>query len=272
MLSKDDLTNISYIISTSARATISSEIAHKWQILFWMISDLVQPFILATLWSAVTISGDLDYTSEQVISYYFISVVIYRITQDWSMNILSTSIASGDFSKYLMRPYSYIPEIIGVNFGLRAIRSLTLVPFIIVGYLIFGESLSYSNDPKLIILFLVAIPIGALINFILGNIVGSLTFYLKQISSTKAVFINISSILSGELIPYFVIPTSLFSYLQFQPFRYILSFPIEVISGSLTDDALKLGFSIAIIFLILLTLVFVIIYKNGLKRYDAEGI
>lgn len=127
---------------------ISSELTYRWQILLWVISDATQPLIFATLWSVVASTGDRDFTADQMVSYYFMVTIVGRLTQDWSIQFISNSIIKGEFSKYLVKPFSYMSEMLGMSMAIRTIRLLLILPFLLVGYYLFRDLISYELTPN----------------------------------------------------------------------------------------------------------------------------
>lgn len=251
---------------------ISSELTYRWQILLWVISDATQPLIFATLWSVVASTGDRDFTADQMVSYYFMVTIVGRLTQDWSIQFISNSIIKGEFSKYLVKPFSYMSEMLGMSMAIRTIRLLLILPFLLVGYYLFRDLISYELTPNSFTLFLFALLIGYIMNFILGNIFALVAFFSKQIYGLRALYINFVSILSGEYIPLKVLAVGAFFLFEMLPFRYVLSFPIEIISGDLTHDQIGRGFGIALFWLVALSFIYQFTYKMAIRRYEAEGI
>jgi len=60
--------------------------------------------------------------------------------------------------------------------------------------------------------------------------------------------------------------------LQLLPFRYTLSFPVEILTGRLGSYDLRFGFLIAGIWLIVLWFVYKLAFKFSIRKYEAEGI
>ncbi len=257
---------------TEFRLSLSSEFAYKWQVLVWIVSDAIQPVIFALLWSAVATSGTRDFTQADMISYYFMVLIVSRLTQDWSVQFISNSIIAGDFSKYLIRPFNYLSEMFGISLAIRTLRIILMLPLIIVGYFLFGRYLSYELIPSTIITFILAIGIGFVINFLLGNIFALLAFFIKQIVGLRALYVNVLSILSGEYIPLKVLAVGILFIFEVLPFRYVLSFPIEIISGDLSYSQIQRGFIISAIWIIVLSVLYKLVYKYAIMKYESEGI
>ncbi len=267
-----DLVQFASVAFVEFRLALSSEFAYKWQVLIWVISDTIQPIIFAVLWSAVAMTGTRDFTAGDMISYYFMVMIVSRLTQDWSIQFVSNSIIAGDFSKYLVRPFNYLSEMFGISLAVRTLRIVIMLPLIIVGNFLLKDHLNYVIDPNSLILFFFSLCIGFALNFVLGNIFALLAIFIKQIVGLRALYVNFLSILSGEYIPLKVLAVGTFFLFEVLPFRYTLSFPIEIISDDLSVSQVQRGFLISIIWLIVLIVLYNIVYKIAIKKYESEGI
>jgi ABC-2 type transport system permease protein len=238
----------------------------------WVISDTLQPIILAALWVAVANTGTRDFTVDSIVSYYFMVAIVSRFTQDYSVQFVSNSIIEGDFSKYLIRPFNYLAEMFGISLAIRTLRLILLIPLLVIGYFFLRDYLDYDLSIQTLFLFFLSIIIGYIISFFLGNIFALLAFFVKQIVGLRALYVNVISILSGEYIPYAVLPVGLFFLLEILPFRYVLSFPIEIISGTLYMDQIRKGFLISMVWVVILYIVYKLVFKYSIKKYESEGI
>jgi ABC-2 type transport system permease protein len=85
-------------------------------------------------------------------------------------------------------------------------------------------------------------------------------------------YFNIAALLSGEFIPLVILPFLAEYILKILPFRYTLSFPIEILIGRLTNYDIYTGFAIGMIWLVALYFIYKILYSISIRKYAAEGI
>lgn len=269
---KNELLHFLSIVKVEYKLSLASEFAYRWRVFVWVLSDAFQPILFALLWSAVAKTGGRGFTQGDMISYYFMVAIVSKFTQDWSIQFISNSIIDGDFSKYLIRPFNYLAEMLGISLAIRTLRVFLILPFLFIGYFLLNEQLKYSISLETGFLFFVAILIGFMINFILGNIFALLAFFVKQILGIRALYVNLVSILSGEYIPLTVLPTGLFFLLELLPFRYVLSFPIEIITSSIYPEDIVRGFFISVFWLFTLYFVYKGLFFISVRKYESEGI
>jgi ABC-2 type transport system permease protein len=55
------------------------------------------------------------------------------------------------------------------------------------------------------------------------------------------------------------------------PFRYMVGFPVEVLTGQLTGTDLWLGFGFQIGWLAVAVALFALVWRLGVKHYEAVG-
>ena len=156
----------------------------------------------------------------------------------------------------------------------NALRFVIFLPAFVFGVILASkfDILIFGFNPYHIFLALVAIVLGFGINFLLGNILTLVSFKIKETEGIKIFYYNIAAFLSGEYVPFLFLPFMLQFGLQLLPFRYTLSFPVEILTGRLGSYDLKLGFLIAAIWLIVLWFVYKLAFKLSIRKYEAEGI
>ena len=77
--------------------------------------------------------------------------------------------------------------------------------------------------------------------------------------------------LAGRLVPLALFPPALGPLLEAQPFRYTLSFPLEVVTGALDGPALLRGFGWQVAWLVLLIVAYRLVWRRGLRLYGSVG-
>lgn len=261
------------ILNREVSMYLSKEFSYRGQIFVWIIADFIKIVGLCFVWIAASRSTN-DISQSYVISYYLLLLLVSKLTTDFTPEYGLKNIASGVFSNYLLKPFSYLTEYLGINLASNVLRFLIFLPAFVFGVIIASkfDLLIFGCNPYHIFLALVAIVLGFLINFLLGNILTLISFKIKETDGIRIFYYNIAAFLSGEYVPFIFLPFVLQFGLQMLPFRYTLSFPVEILTGRLGSYDLKLGFLIASIWLIVLWLAYKLIFKLSIKKYEAEGI
>lgn len=265
--------NSKNILKRITKMFFAQEFMHKEQLVLWILADTVKILGLCFVWAAsvkMTQSVDQGY----VVSYYILMVLVGKLMQDITPENGVRQILNGKFSNSLLKPMSYLIEYLGSNIGSNIFRLLVSIPAFALGMYITTKLGLWVVDfnPYLIFLTLLAVVLGFFINFLLGNIFLLLAFYNKNMEGMRIFYYNITAFLSGEYVPFVVLPLTALFVVQILPFRYTLSFPIEILLGRMTNYDIGLGFVIGTIWLFALYMIYSVFFKISIKKYAAEGI
>lgn len=252
---------------------LKKESTYKGQIFVWIVADILKVIGLAFVWIAASKLTE-NISQSYVVSYYLLLVFVSKSTQDYIPEYGIRNIIDGTFSNNLIKPFNHLIEYLGINIATNILRIFIFLPAFIVGIVMAlkYDFLVVDVTPYKIFLMLIAIIIGFSINFLLGNILTLFSFKIKQMDGIRITYYNFSALLSGEYIPMIFLPLTGQFILQMLPFRYTLSFPVELIMGKLGSYDINMGFLISLIWLVLLYFIYKIGYKFAVKKYEAEGI
>ncbi|MDP1743502.1 MAG: ABC-2 family transporter protein, partial [Candidatus Amesbacteria bacterium] len=59
---------------------------------------------------------------------------------------------------------------------------------------------------------------------------------------------------------------------KFLPFRYMYSFPLEIILGKLAGKEIVFGFTVGIIWILILVIIYKTMWSKGTKAYTSAGV
>ncbi len=270
---KKKKSNIREIIKRHIHMYFNQEYMHKGQLVSWIIADIIKIAGLCFVWIAsAKITGSTD--QNYIVTYYILILVVGRLMTDITPQEGVKQVLSGKFSNLLLKPTNYLNGYIGNNLGFNIFRLIVSIPAFILGMIVATKLNLWVVDfnPYLIALSLLAIIMGFMINFFIGNIFLLIAFYNKNMEGMRIFFFNTASLLSGEYVPLVVLPFLAKYILEMLPFRYTLSFPIEILIGRMTNYDIYTGFIIGMIWLILLFFLYKILYSISIKKYAAEGI
>jgi ABC-2 type transport system permease protein len=77
--------------------------------------------------------------------------------------------------------------------------------------------------------------------------------------------------LGGRLIPLFLFPPLVRSLSNLLPFRYIISFPLEILSGQVSSLEIQQGFLLQVSITTILFGFTAILWHRGIIKYSAIG-
>jgi ABC-2 type transport system permease protein len=112
---------------------------------------------------------------------------------------------------------------------------------------------------------------AAAVSFLLDFLLGLTAFWIQDIDGLIQAKALVGSFLAGQVIPLAFFPSEFSAFLQFQPFRYTLSFPLEIVLGDLSKTQMILGFACQAGYCVLLWLAYRIVWSRGLRQYSSVG-
>lgn len=266
-------TNNNRILGRILSMYFSKELVYREQLLVWIIADIIKIVGLCFVWVASSSLND-NVSQAYVVSYYLLIMLVSKFTTDYTMEFGVRDIIQGRFSNLLIKPYNYLIEYLGTNIGGNILRVIIFVPGFVLGVYFANKYGLWIVDfnPYNIFLAMIAICIGFFLNFLLGSTIALIAIYIKEMDAIRTFYYNIASLLSGEFIPIVFLPMWGAFVLHILPFRYTLSFPVEIILGNLNHYELTTGFVTSVIWIGVMFLIYKLVYSISKKKYEAEGI
>ena len=159
----------------------------------------------------------------------------------------------------------------GNNLGEKIVKLPLLLPLVALVALFFWADLRLPNQPRDWLLFALALPLAATVAFLLDFVIGSLAFWMQDVSGLVRLKNLVGALLAGQLVPLALFPPEAAGFLEAQPFRYTLSFPLELLTGSLAPVAIVRGFAWQVGYCVGLWAFYRLLWRYGLRSYSAAG-
>lgn len=259
---------------TLLKANWQSTLEYRGDITVWTVNAFIQPAIGMAIWLSILNNGaKLDYSRSDLIIYFMAIMWINVITGAWGSYFIGEDIRTGNFSKYLIKPFSLLMDHASANMGEKLLKILITLIFTLVFFTFLISQFTLQTEITFlsILMFLVSLLLGVGIYFLLDNIMGLATFWVYDNDFLRKLSVVLKEIFCGSLIPVALLPGVLHILAIFLPYRYVLSFPAEVLLNRLTFGELLVGFGIQIFWFILIFTSFKFLYKQGIKSYQAFG-
>lgn len=260
------------ILKKEIAICFTKESIYKSQLLGWIIADFIKIITLIFVWIAVARVNEVV-AVEFVVTYYLFLMLVSKLTSDYTLENGARDMISGKFSNSLIKPFNYLVEYLGFDLGNNLLRFLLFIPVFIIGIIIvlhhnmFGYTFSLFN----FLLFIISIILGFIISFLLGNIISLVALKIKEMDGIRIFYYNISAMLSGEFIPIFFLSTIWQTVFKILPFRYTLSFPVEILIGDLDERLLMEGFVYSVSWILILLVIYKLAFNYFIKYYESEG-
>jgi ABC-2 type transport system permease protein len=251
------------------RANWQGILEYRAQIVIWMFIS-TSPLISLAVWLAVAADGPVGgYSSADFIAYYLLAIFVRHMNGSWVYHELEYQIREGLLSPKLLKPLNPIHDHLTTHLADRFFRlPLVLVPLVIVAWL---ANVRYDINPVSVALFLLALALSFGIIFVSSYCIGLLNFWITHAEAVSELWFAVRSLLGGIIAPIDLFPAPIPQISPYLPFRYTLSFPVEILLGRVTPDQMLLGFVVQAAWLALFLALCALLWRQGLRAYSAVG-
>lgn len=254
------------------KSELMSNFQYVFNILSGFIGYLVMMFIFLNLWQYIysdpneLING---YSMNQMIWYVIFAEVLYMSISGRKLSRkISNDVKSGNIAYNINKPYSYIGYIISNTMGSVAVKFVIYFILAILTGLIFLGVFPSINAIQFI-LILISSLFAIIINTVIIIIIGLISFFIEDSQPIYWIYSKIILIV-GTIFPIEYFPVSIQKFLKFTP-AYVTSYgPAKLFVDFNYNSFLNIIIA-QIIYLIIVYLLCLLIYKKGVKKLNVNG-
>lgn len=257
-------------IPTILRVSAAETLAYRVEFAVWMLTTTL-PLIMLGLWTSVAHEAPFaQFGSREFIAYYLGALVVRNLTGSWVVWQINDDVRRGSLNTKLLRPIHPFVVYASQHIASVPLRAIIALPFAVILLLTSARELLITDSPRLLIL--AASLAGAwLLTFFVLVAIGSLALYFDKSLAIFDVYLGIFAVLSGYLVPLALLPDWAQTLAGYAPFRYMLAFPVELLMGRFdTGEALRL-LGVQWLFVAAAITGALLIWRRGLRRYEAFG-
>lgn len=255
------------------KAHLSIILTYRGMIIIHAIRIILQPMVLASAWLSIEKTASNPYSNNDYLLYYLLVPVILNLTDSRIVFKFPMAVRDGTLNRELLKPF---PPLLGYaieSVANNLIQLLYLIPFTFAAAWFLSDRLTFAHLNILtLLLFVGAIIIGGLIRMLVSGCVSLIGFWLEDVTTLNLIVNGgVWALLGGMIVPVATFPENIRSIVELLPYRYMLSFPIEIFSGRLPSTEIIRGFAIVFFWIIVFAIIMRSIWKRGLKTYSAYG-
>ena len=240
-----------------------------------LISAAYPIFIQTFLWTAIFQASAQQvvygYTYRQMIAYTFLAGLVARIVRTGFEYEIMDDVKTGKFSRFLVQPVGYFQYRLCSFFGNKLpglSMLLGLLVVVLAGLSIFwGVSIQFAN----ILIFLVTIVLAIALNFLLFYSISAISFWIVEVGFLFEGIRIITILLSGGIFPLEVFGERFLQVVNLLPFKYTVSFPINVLNGKTVPADIVVGILVQCLWIIIFLAVSNLLWRVGSRRFVAVG-
>jgi len=244
---------------------------YRGDFLLLQIANVLSPLISLVVWQAALAAGaEIGVSTGFLTTYFLLVALVNMLTSSWTAWFLAESIRNGDLNKWLIRPASVHLDGFANNLGEKTIKLLLLAPLVVILVLVLPGGLTVSGTPVRWMMFAAAVLLAMAITYIFDIVRGSLAFWFEDVQGFNTAISIMTPVLSGAVVPLAMMPPEVAGITLWQPFRFMVSFPMEVLLDQV-PGGLGFGFAQQLGWLAVFGVAAVVVWRLGLRSYSAVG-
>jgi ABC-2 type transport system permease protein len=227
------------------------------------------------LWKAIysaapagTTMGGFDL--KDMVTYYFVFQIVFEIT--WCFidgHQIIPDIVQGSLTRYLLLPVSYTSYVATNYFGSmwlpRFLSAMVIFPPLMV---CFAGDISLHVSLASVVLGIISLALGCVFAYAYHMCVGLAAFWLENRPPFSDLLVMF---MGGMIIPIDLMPAWLQHVCAILPFQYRMYLPTKILMGKLTLAEAIPGLAMQALWVLILILIVKMLWRSGLKRYQAYG-
>jgi len=251
--------------------TLQEIFTYRLNMVMWRVRQIFVFLIPFFIWRAVLgQGGDIyGYSFATIMTYLFGTTVLRSLVMGSRTIDLGWMINSGSLTIPLMRPlnifsFFFIRDLADKLFNLTFM--FIEIPLIL---LIFKPPVFIQTNPLIVLYATVSILLAIIIYFFINVIFGSLAFWTRDIWAPRFLLMVIMEIATGAMFPLDMLPLFWQKLIFATPFPYLLFIPLKIYLG--TDPQFLSHILIALGWVFFLGVITKLVWRKGIKSYEAEG-
>lgn len=247
--------------------------AYRASMIIWILTDIVTSVTMPLVWinSNKLQEGSIQGFSQQgFVLYYLCNLLIIMFVTSHIMWDLATEIKEGQFTAYLMRPFSIFQLMFVRNLTWRLLRAALCTPIFLLflwafsGYL--GGASVYLGP-----WFWVSLILGHLVSFFTVYALAMIALIVQEAHSLFELYYVPMLFLSGQLFPISMLPDWARNLAYFFPFYFTAGLPTEILVGKVKVEQAPTMVLIQLAWIAFAAVVGQYIWKVGRRHYTAVG-
>jgi len=232
----------------------------------WMIP----PLIYLLVWSSAAGDGVIGGLSRgDFVAYYLVLILVNQVTYAQTNWTVGDLIRYGQMNRILLRPLPPIYDALASELAGKVVYLAFDVPVVGLLALVLRPELDVTLAAGL--LFVPALVLAWALRFFWGYCLALLAFWATRADALLGLQDAFIFLLAGQVAPVALLPGVLQTAAKVLPFRYMVAFPVEVLTGQVAGSDLAAGFALQAAWLCAAVGLYIIIWRHGLRSYSAVG-
>jgi ABC-2 type transport system permease protein len=240
-----------------------------------LISAAYPIFIQTFMWTAIYRNSSeavvYGYTFRQMLAYTFLAGLVARIVRTGFEYEIMEDIKNGKFSTFLVQPLGYFPYRLSCYLG-QKLPGLTMILGLLVVVVLGLTTLwGVSFEAVRVMTFLATLALAVVLNFVIFYCFSSVAFWIVEIGFLFEGIRIVALLLSGGIFPLEVFGARFVQVTNLLPFKYTVSYPINVLNGKISPAQTVEGMLLQCFWIAACLALANFLWRWGSRRYVAVG-
>ena len=237
-----------------------------------LIGLLVESLIYLVVWTTVAEArgGEVGgYSTGEIAGYFIAWMFVRNITTGWSPWAMEGRIRRGDFNSLLLRPIHPIFTDTSDMLASKTVAMITVIPTMFMLALLFEPK--FELIPWSLLGLIPALILAFLLRYVLMYAMALTAFWTTRVSALFDLWYAVEFFFSGRIAPLTVLPEWAQEVANYLPFQWMFYFPLELLLGRSSPDAMVRGFLIQGAWLIAMIVLIRFVWSRAVRQYAAVG-
>ena len=202
--------------------------------------------------------------------YFTLAFIVHQLRSNWDVNFeIIEDIRRGLVTRFLTRPISFFWNYFSIWIG-RNIGFFIIYCFLLLGLKLLFPGVIFQSfwQPPC---FLLSLGISMILSHCIYMNIVVLNFWFHDLTGFIMGFNFFATIVFGTLIPYSFYPEWSMALINWSPFPYVVSLPINIARGQLDLLPAITGCGQAVLWTLILGGLFKLVYSRAIRAYGAYG-